>query len=218
MKTAKNPNKIKASLSKKIAPKKVVKKSTPAKKVPAIASNKRKNPVIQVPKAKIKPAIPTVRTQEPKKAISKKPTKAANFDERKRYSEKDLAEFRVILIDKIDDAKKDFELLKITLTHSDDNGTDDTSHTFNAMEGSSVGETKEETAQLALRQEKYIKNLQNALVRIENKTYGICRITDKLIPKERLLSVPHATLCIDAKLAQQFNPQVVYFPMESKNW
>ncbi|HSY77706.1 MAG TPA: TraR/DksA C4-type zinc finger protein, partial [Bacteroidia bacterium] len=78
-------------------------------------------------------------------------------------------------------------------------GTDDTSPTFSIMEGSSDSESKEETAQLALRQEKYIKNLEDALVRIENKSYGICRVTGKLIPKERLLSVPHATLSIEAK-------------------
>ena len=121
------------------------------------------------------------------------------------YSEKDLAQFRKILIDKLDEAKKDNELLKSTLSQSDDHGTNDTSPTFKIMEDGSDVTAKEETAQLAMRQEKHIKNLQNALVRIENKTYGICRITGKLIPKERLLSVPHTTLSIDAKLEQQFN-------------
>ncbi len=136
---------------------------------------------------------------EPKTAVS---------EEKINYSAKDLAEFKKLLSDKLDQARKDNELLKSTLSHTDDHGTDDTSPTFSAMEGGSAGETKEETAQLALRQEKYIKNLQDALVRIENKTYGICRITGKLIPKERLLSVPHATLSIDAKLmSQQFNQE-----------
>ncbi|HTA84234.1 MAG TPA: TraR/DksA C4-type zinc finger protein [Bacteroidia bacterium] len=136
-----------------------------------------------------------------------KETKAvkAVTEEKKNYSAADLAEFKKLLLDKLEEAKNDNELLKSTLSNTDDHGTDDTSPTFSAMEGGSAGETKEEVAQLALRQEKYIKNLQDALVRIENKTYGICRITGKLIPKERLLSVPHATLSIDAKLSQQFN-------------
>jgi len=136
--------------------------------------------------------------------VKEKPKKGASV-EKNSYSEKELAEFRTILLDKLEQAKKDQELLKNALSHTDDHGTDDTSHTFNAMEGSAEGETKEETAQLALRQEKYIKNLQNALIRIENKTYGICRVTGKLISKERLRSVPHATLSIEAKQAEKFN-------------
>jgi DnaK suppressor protein len=126
-----------------------------------------------------------------------KTTKAA--DEKTSYSEKDLAEFRKLIVSKLDEAKADHEILKKTLSHIDDHGTDDTSPTFSIMEGSSDSESKEETAQLALRQEKYIKNLEDALIRIENKSYGICRVTGKLIPKERLLSVPHATLSIEAK-------------------
>ncbi len=130
---------------------------------------------------------------------------AIDTDEKKRYSEKELAEFRVLIVDKLDQAKKDYELLKNTLCHTDDHGTDDTSPTFKALEDGSDVLTREETAQLALRQEKFIQNLQNALIRIQNKTYGICRVTGKLIPKERLRRVPHATLSIDAKLVQQFN-------------
>ena len=89
-----------------------------------------------------------------------------------------------------------------TLTNADNHGTDDTSPTFKLLEDGSDMLSKEEVAQLASRQEKYIVNLQNALIRIQNKTYGICRVTGKLIPKERLRSVPHATLSIDAKLSQ----------------
>ncbi|HXP51327.1 MAG TPA: TraR/DksA C4-type zinc finger protein [Bacteroidia bacterium] len=107
--------------------------------------------------------------------------------------------------EKLEQAKKDYELLKNTLCHTDDHGTDDTSPTFKMLEDGSDVLTREETAQLALRQEKFIQNLQNALIRIENKTYGICRVTGKLIPKERLRRVPHATLSIDAKLEQQYN-------------
>jgi DnaK suppressor protein len=138
----------------------------------------------------------------PKKNTSTNLHKAG---EMKRYSEKDLAQFRKIIIDKLAEAKKNKELLMNTFSHSADNGTNDTSPTFKIMEDGPDLVAKEETAQFALREDKFIKNLQNALVRIENKTYGICRITGNLIPKERLLSVPHATLSIDAKLDQQFN-------------
>ena len=131
--------------------------------------------------------------------------KEADVAERKRYSEVELAEFRKVITKKLEQAKKDHELLKSTLCYTDSHGTDDTSPTFKPLEDGASVEAKEETAQLTLRQEKFIQNLQNALIRIENKTYGICRITGKLIPKERLLVVPHATLCIDAKTMQHFN-------------
>ncbi len=131
---------------------------------------------------------------QPKPFIPKKE------DKRTRYSDKELGEFKAILIEKLEEAKKDYELLKATLTHKDDHGTDDTSPTFKLLEDGSDVLSKEETAQLAGRQEKFIQNLQNALIRIQNKTYGICRATGKLIPKERLYSVPHATLSIGAKL------------------
>lgn len=125
-----------------------------------------------------------------------------NKDKRSRYSDKELAEFKEIILQKLNEAKVDYELLKQTLTNADNHGTDDTSPTFKLLEDGSDMLSKEEVAQLAARQEKYIVNLQNALVRIQNKTYGICRVTGKLIPKERLRSVPHATLSIDAKLSQ----------------
>ena len=119
-----------------------------------------------------------------------------------RYSDKDLAEFREIIEAKLVEAKEDLLLLKGQLDHSDDHGTDDTGRSFNMMEDGSETMSREEMAQLAARQEKFIQNLQNALVRIENKTYGICRVTGKLIKKERLKLVPHATLSIEAKNAQ----------------
>ena len=124
------------------------------------------------------------------------------IDKRSRYSDKELGEFKEILLTKLQEAKADYELLKQTLTNADNHGTDDTSPTFKLLEDGSDMLSKEEVAQLASRQEKYIVNLQNALIRIQNKTYGICRVTGKLIPKERLRSVPHATLSIDAKLSQ----------------
>lgn len=119
-----------------------------------------------------------------------------------RYSDKDLAMFKKIIEEKLVEAKEDLQLLKGQLDHSDDHGTDDTGRSFNMMEDGSETMSREEMAQLASRQEKFIQNLQNALVRIENKTYGICRATGKLINKERLKLVPHATLSIDAKNAQ----------------
>lgn len=123
-------------------------------------------------------------------------------DNRTRYSDKELEEFRSIINEKIQEAEKDYELLKNTLAHKDEHGTDDTSPTFKVLEDGSDAMSREEIAQLASRQEKHIQNLKNALIRIENKTYGICRVTGKLIPKERLRSVPHATLSIEAKLIQ----------------
>lgn len=130
------------------------------------------------------------------------PKPQVNKDSRTRYSDKELVEFKDIILKKLDEAKRDYDLLKSTLSHKDDHGTDDTSPTFKLLEDGSDVLSKEETAQLAARQEKFIQNLQNALIRIENKTYGICRATGKLISKERLRSVPHATLSIDAKLDQ----------------
>lgn len=125
-----------------------------------------------------------------------------NSDNRSRYSDKELVEFKELINKKLEEAQADFDLLKQTLSHADDHGTDDTSPSFKLLEDGSDVLSKEETAQLASRQEKYIVSLKNALVRIENKSYGICRATGKLIPKERLRSVPHATLSIDAKLSQ----------------
>jgi DnaK suppressor protein len=123
-------------------------------------------------------------------------------DKRTRYSDKELAEFKELILEKLREAQADYDLLKQTLSNEDNHGTDDTSPSFKLLEDGSDVMSKEETAQLASRQEKYIVNLKNALVRIENKAYGICRVTGKLIPKERLRSVPHATLGIDAKLGQ----------------
>ncbi len=115
-----------------------------------------------------------------------------------RYGDADLAEFKELIIEKIANAKSDYELLRATLTH-DDNGTDDTSPTFKVLEEGAATLSKEESARLAAHQLKFIRNLELALVRIENKTYGICKTTGALIPKDRLLRVPHATETIEAK-------------------
>ena len=119
-----------------------------------------------------------------------------------RYSKKELAEFKDIILEKLGKARKEYEIFKSNITHDADHGTDDTSPTFKVLEEGSDVLSKEENAQLAIRQKKFIMHLENALVRIENGTYGICRITGNLISKERLKAVPHATLSIDAKNAQ----------------
>ncbi len=120
-----------------------------------------------------------------------------------RYSDKDLEEFRVLIEEKIEKAKSHLELLKSSYMNDSNNGTDDTSPTFKAFEEGSHTMSKEANTQLAIRQEKFIRDLKNALLRIENKTYGICRVTGKLINKERLKLVPHATLSIEAKNMQK---------------
>lgn len=119
-----------------------------------------------------------------------------------RYSDSDLKEFKDLIDAKLVEAQQDLDLLRGQLDHSDDHGTDDTGRSFNMMEDGSETMSREEMAQLAVRQEKFIQNLKNALIRIENKTYGICRVTGKLIQKQRLRLVPHATLSIEAKRAQ----------------
>ncbi|WP_372792786.1 TraR/DksA family transcriptional regulator [Lutibacter sp.] len=125
------------------------------------------------------------------------------MNENNRYSDKDLAEFKELIINKIAYAEEDLALIKSAFKNDSNNGTDDTSPTFKAFEEGSETMSKEANVALAIRQEKFIRDLKNALVRIENKTYGICRVTGKLIMKERLKLVPHATLSIEAKNMQQ---------------
>ena len=118
----------------------------------------------------------------------------------KRYSDKDLAEFKTLIQDEITSAKKDLKRLRDSITQGAGNGTNDTYSAFKAFEEGSETLSKESNSILAQRQEKFIRDLNNALIRIENKTYGICRVTGKLINKERLKLVPHATLSIEAKM------------------
>ena len=122
--------------------------------------------------------------------------------EKTRYSAEELQEFRDIIEKKLEEARKDYDILKSAFSNKDDHGTDDTSPTFKLLEEGSDVLSKEETGQLASRQKKFIESLEAALVRIQNNTYGICRVTGKLIPKERLRIVPHATLSIEAKNQQ----------------
>jgi DnaK suppressor protein len=125
------------------------------------------------------------------------------IDENIRFSDADLAEFKQILLNKIEKAKVDLDLIKSAYMNDLNNGTDDTSPTFKAFEEGSETMSKEANSQLAIRQEKFIRDLKNALVRVENKTYGVCKVTGKLIDKERLKIVPHATMSIEAKNLQR---------------
>lgn len=206
----------------KPAVKSVVKtQSKVAQKTKVVVQKKAPAKAKVVKKPAVKPTVATGRKPEPKisaKAGStseKTVIKTPQVNEKKmstpkgkengfklRYNDKELVEFKTIIIGKLSEAKKDLDLLRSSMSHTDDHGTDDTSPTFKLMEDGSDVLTKEETAQLAARQQKFIKHLEDALVRIENKSYGICRATGNLIPKERLRIVPHATLSIEAKQKQ----------------
>lgn len=122
--------------------------------------------------------------------------------EKTRYSDDELQEFKALILDKLDKARQDYELYKNAITQGDGNDTQDTSPTFKVLEEGAATLSKEEAGKLAQRQQKFIQHLEAALIRIENKTYGVCRDTGVLISKERLRAVPHATLSIDAKNSQ----------------
>ncbi|MBC7641789.1 MAG: TraR/DksA family transcriptional regulator [Flavobacterium sp.] len=124
-------------------------------------------------------------------------------DEIARYSDADLAEFKELIIKKINKAQYDLDLIKSAYMNDLNNGTDDTSPTFKAFEEGSETMSKEANSQLAIRQEKFIRDLKNALFRVENKTYGVCKVSGKLIDKARLLVVPHATMSMESKVAQR---------------
>ena len=124
-------------------------------------------------------------------------------DNKDKYTDAELNEFKEIIHKKIKNAEEDLALINSAYKNDSNNGTDDTSPTFKAFEEGSETMSKESNVKLAIRQEKFIRDLKNALLRIENKTYGICRVTGKLIQKERLKLVPHATLSIEAKKMQQ---------------
>lgn len=120
-----------------------------------------------------------------------------------RYSDVELQEFKELILEKLKVAQSDYEMYKTSITQSDGNDTQDTSPTFKVLEEGAATLSKEESGKLAQRQLKFIQHLQAALVRVENKTYGICRETGNLISKERLRAVPHATLSMDAKMNQK---------------
>jgi RNA polymerase-binding transcription factor DksA len=125
------------------------------------------------------------------------------MSEKVRYSDEELLEFKEMILEKLEKATREFENLRAVVMNNDGNGVADTSPTFKVLEEGAGTLNKEEAARMAERQRKFIEHLQAALVRIENKTYGICRVTGKLIPKGRLMAVPHATLSIEAKNGQR---------------
>ncbi len=132
-----------------------------------------------------------------------------------RYSDEELEEFKVLILEKLRKATRDLKMLTEAYTVSNEHDTTDTSPTFKILEEGYQVMSKEENSRLAARQDKFIKALENALIRIENKSYGICRVTGKLISKERLRAVPHATLSIEAKLMQNQNEKRAYVPNRS---
>jgi len=212
------PKKSAKKAVKKVIEKPVVKAKTIEKPVakPAAAAKPQPKPEpVKVVKPSIEimqknelPKLSTIQTTHSftKQKVQPAPSKArelnADGSEKLRYSDKELEEFRELIVEKIKNAKAEFQLLQQQLNNANDNGTDDTSGTFKMLEDGSETLAKEEAAQLAARQRKFIEQLENALIRIKNKTFGICRVTGKLIPKDRLRAVPHTTQSIEAKLLQ----------------
>jgi RNA polymerase-binding transcription factor DksA len=205
------PKKVeKKVVAKKVVPKKIAAKPAPApkKEREEIEPVAKKTPVLtKKQEAMAKPVnspqlnIFPIITQRP---VAHKPTKSTVQDDRTRYSEEELKEFEVLIKGKLEKARDEFKLLKDTLNRNNDEGTDATSggNTKVLEDGAETAE-KENLSQLAARQLKYITNLENALVRIKNGTYGICTVTGKLISKERLIAVPHTTQSIEAKMMKQ---------------
>jgi RNA polymerase-binding transcription factor DksA len=150
----------------------------------------------------VKPQVNKIKTSTVVSTNSTKRTTDMSTQGKNRYSDAELTEFKDLILQKLEEKRRDLEMLRGTIDKTDDHGTDDTAHTFKPMEDGSDVLTKEEVAQLATRQKKIIQHLENALFRIENKTYGICRVTGNLIPKERLRSVPHATTTVEAKMSE----------------
>lgn len=165
-----------------------------------MVGRKKDNPISPLPKTPPQLNIFPALTQRP---IAHKPAKAAAPSDKSRYNEAELKEFETLINGKLEKARSEFKILKETLNRNNDEGTDSTSggNTKVLEDGAETAE-KENLSQLAARQLKYITNLENALIRIKNGTYGICSVTGKLIPKERLIAVPHTTQSIEAKMMQ----------------
>ena len=203
-KAKKAPKAKKPAPAKKVA-KKVAKKAAPkkiAKKAAAPVAKKEVKPIIPAKPGPAQLNIFPILTQRP---IAHKPAKSSAVpDNKTRYSDEELKEFETLIIGKLDKAREEFKILKETLNRNNDEGTDSTSggNTKVLEDGAETAE-KENMSQLAARQLKYITNLENALVRIKNGTYGICSVTGKLISKERLIAVPHTTQSIEAKMMKQ---------------
>jgi RNA polymerase-binding transcription factor DksA len=206
------PKAVKKQASKKVAPKKEVAKKVVAKKdvvAPKKAPAMPKMDIKPVPNSAAARAAAAAQInffQMPnQRPMAHKPTKpSSQSTDKTRYSEDELKEFQALINKKLDKAREEYKILKETLNRNNDEGTDATSggNTKVLEDGAETAE-KENLSQLAARQQKYITNLENALVRIKNGTYGICSVTGKLISKERLIAVPHTTQSIEAKLMQQ---------------
>jgi RNA polymerase-binding transcription factor DksA len=181
-------------VAKTIAAKPSAKAVQPVAAKPQVVVSK---PVVQPAKATIPPPVSKANT--PKTIIM---TEKKNGNEKSRYSDAELKEFKGLIIGKLDDARTELINLNAAIISANENGTDDTGASFKMLEDGSDTLAKEEAAQLAARQKKFIEQLEAALIRIENKTYGVCRVTGKLIPKERLRAVPHTTQSMEAKLQQ----------------
>jgi len=199
--------KVKAVVKAKPVSKHVPEKVKPVSKAPVAKANVQKEAPQKPaePLYKPKPLTPVTNNKMPyQKDEGRKIIRPQRKEDpnKTRYSDVELEEFRAIINKKLEDAKRELATLQAQLTSSNDHGTDDTANTFKMLEDGSDSLAKEEAGQLASRQRKFIEQLENALVRIENKTYGICRVTGKLIPKERLRAVPHTTQSIEAKLNQ----------------
>lgn len=180
---------VKKAVSKKPVAKKVVAKKVSAK--PAAIKHIAHKP--EAPKAEVKRHASNLVAQ---------PRAHKSDDNRARYSDKELLEFKNLIDEKMEAAKGELKYLNDQINRKDDNGTDDTENKFGSIEDGSVAMEREYMSQMATRQSTYIDHLEKALLRIDNKTYGICRVTGKLIDKERLRAVPHATLSIEAKMMQ----------------
>jgi len=202
------PSKTEKPVEKVIVAPKVEKVEPQIAKAAPVKKEKVEKPVAVKPVAPVvsKPAPPqlTIFPVPNQRPIAHKQVKPASTGERTRYNEEELAEFAALINKKLDKAKDEYKILKETLNRNNDEGTDATSggNTKVLEDGAETAE-KENLSQLAARQQKYIMNLENALIRIKNGTYGICSVTGKLIPKERLIAVPHTTQSIEAKMMQQ---------------
>lgn len=222
VKAVKKP--VKKAVKKKVV-KKVVKKIKAAKKIAKpVKKAVKKTAKVSKPAKSVKPIKPIKevvekKTEVPFNPVNYKPiiekSKIAEITKQKmpakvnqdksqksRYSDQELKEFKEIILNKLNEAKRELVNLQAALVNANEHGTDDTASTFKMLEDGSDTLAKEEAGQLAARQRKFIEQLENALIRVENKSYGICRVTGKLIPKERLRAVPHTTQSIEAKLQQ----------------
>ena len=188
---------------KRVPLKELAKKKEPIKKTVSapVAKKVNKKEIPIIPKPQLQLNIFPILTQRP---IAHKPAKSSAPDDKTRYSDDELKDFEMLIKGKLEKSKEEFRILKETLNRNNDAGTDSTSggNTKVLEDGAETAE-KENLSQLAARQLKYITNLENALVRIKNRTYGICTVTGRLIPKERLIAVPHTTQSIEAKMMQR---------------